>query len=252
MQISGVKMDKRIVKEIEEKLGYHFQNNKLLIQAFTHRSFSNVPGNTAHNERLEFLGDSVLGFVVAQDLYRRFPDETEGTLSKIKAYMVHSNVLAAITEKLTLHQFLLVEQGEQEIRHNRKLKENLLEAVIGAVYLDSGLLAAETLIINLFDKTDYRVTDPSQAIFDYKTRLQEAFQSLGLLPPDYVLLKRRGPVHDAIFVVELRFNGISLATGEGQSKKQAHQDCAAKVLQQTDNGKDLARFLHEADSDFSS
>ncbi|NOY23470.1 MAG: ribonuclease III [Acidobacteria bacterium] len=245
-------MDEEIIKEIEKKLDYHFQDRELLIQAFTHRSFANTQAGAPHNERLEFLGDSVLGFVVAQDLYRRFPDETEGTLSKIKAYMVHSNVLAAITEKLALHRFLLVEQGEQEIRHNRKLKENLLEAVIGAVYLDSGLFAAETLIINLFDQTNYRVTDPSQAVFDYKTRLQEAFQGLGLLPPDYVLLERRGPVHDAIFVVELRFNGISLATGEGQSKKQAHQDCAARVLEQTDNGKDLARFLHEADSDFSS
>ncbi len=252
MQGPGVKMDERIVKEIEKKLGYQFQNRDLLERAFTHRSCANTQKEVQHNERLEFLGDSVLGFVVSEDLYRRFPDKTEGTLSKIKAYMVHSNVLAAITEQLDLHHFLLVENGEQEIRNNRKLKENLLEAIIGAVYLDGGILSVETLIMNLFDQTNYRITDPDQAIFDHKTRLQEAFQSLGLAPPQYVLLERQGPVHNAVFVVELRFNGVTLATGEGQSKKQAHQDCAARVLIQTNNGKDLTHFLNEADSDFSS
>ena len=245
-------MEKSAVKQIEKKLEYCFQDRELLVQAFTHRSVNNTPGNTVHNERLEFLGDSVLGFVVAEDLYRRFPDETEGTLSKIKAYMVHSNVLADITEKLKLQRFLVVEQGEQEIRNNRKLKENLLEAIIGAVYLDGGLPAAKSLILRLFDSCGYRIDNPNQAIFDHKTRLQEMFQKLGLAPPAYVLLERKGPVHDAVFVVEMRFNGTPLATGEGRSKKEAHQDCAARVLAKTDNGRTLSQFLHEADSDFSS
>jgi len=245
-------MDERIVQEIEKILGYRFRDRELLTQAFTHRSYVNVQNAVPHNERLEFLGDSVLGLVIAEDLYRRFPDESEGTLSKIKAFMVHSKVLATITEKLDLQRFLLVEKGEKEIQNNRKLKENLLEAIIGAVYLDGGILAAEGLIMNLFDQADYRISDPNQAVFDHKTQLQEAFQSLGLQPPDYVLLERQGPVHDAVFFVEMRFNGVPLAKGRGQSKKQAHQDCAAKVLQQTDNGKNLKWFLHEADPNFSS
>jgi len=245
-------MDKYIVKEIEKKLGYQFQDRELLKQAFTHRSCANMRKEALHNERLEFLGDSVLGFVIAEDLYLRFPDEAEGNLSKIKAYMVHSNVLAAITEGLALQRFLQVEEGEQKIRNNRKLKENLLEAVIGAVYLDGGIDQARTMILNLFDQSGYRVTNLNEAIFDYKTRLQEVFQSLGLAPPEYVMLERRGPVHDAVFVIELRFNGITLARGEGRSKKQAHQDCAARLLAQTDNGKGLTQFLHEVDSGFSS
>ncbi len=246
-------MNEKIIREIEEKLGYHFQNKKLLVQAFTHRSFVNTQADAVHNERLEFLGDSVLGFVVAEDLYRRFPEEAEGSLSKMKAYMVHSDVLATITENSELHRFLLVEKSgrkEKEIRNNRKLKENLLEAIIGAIYLDGGISAATRIILNLFNVNGFRVSDPKQAVFDYKTRLQEAFQHLGLTPPDYILLERRGPVHNAVFKVELRFNGIPLATGEGQSKKQAHQDCAARILKQTENGKTLGAFLHEADPDF--
>ncbi len=245
-------MKQHEINEIEGKLGYHFQNKELLKQAFTHRSCANIQKNILHNERLEFLGDSVLGFVVAEDLYRRFPDKSEGILSKIKAYMVHSDVLARITETLGLHQYLLLEEGDQTIRNNRKLKENLLEAVIGAVYLDGGISAAGKLILNLFDRTGYRVTNPEDAVFDYKTKLQEMFQSMGMQPPDYVLLERRGPVHNAVFVTEIRFNGTPLARGEGRSKKEAHQSCAAKVLAKTDDGKTLLKLLHEADPDFSS
>ncbi len=252
LQGSGASMDEHIAQTIEKTLGYCFRNRELLAQAFTHRSYVNIQKSIQHNERLEFLGDSVLGLVIAEDLYRRFPEETEGSLSKIKAFMVHSNVLASITEELDLQRYLLVEKGEKEIQNNRKIKENLLEAVIGAVYLDGGILAAETLIISLFNQADYRITDPNQAVFDHKTRLQEAFQSLGLLPPDYVLLERQGPVHDAVFVVEMRFQGVPLVRGKGRSKKQAHQNCAVKVLEQTDNGKNLKWFLHETDPNLSS
>ncbi|NOZ13699.1 MAG: ribonuclease III [Acidobacteria bacterium] len=245
-------MKQHEIEEIEKKLNYHFQNQELLKQAFTHRSCANTHKKIPHNERLEFLGDSVLGFVVAEDLYRRFPDKSEGILSKIKAYMVHSDVLARITETLALHKFLLLEEGDQKIRNNRKLKENLLEAVIGAVYLDGGIAAAGELILSLFDRTGYRITDPKDAVFDYKTKLQEMFQSMGMQPPDYVLLERRGPVHNAVFVTEIRVNGVPLARGEGRSKKEAHQNCAAKVLARTDSGTPLSKLLHEADSRFSS
>ena len=150
-------MDEHIAQTIEKTLGYCFRNRELLEQAFTHRSYANIQKSIQHNERLEFLGDSVLGLGIAEDLYRRFPEETEGALSKIKAFMVHSDVLASITGKLDLQRYLLVEKGEKEIQNNRKIKENLLEAVIGAVYLDGGILAAETLIKSLFNQADYLI-----------------------------------------------------------------------------------------------
>lgn len=242
-------MDKKTISDIEKRIGHHFENMTLLREAFTHSSYANFHENTNHNERLEFLGDSILGFIISENLFHRFPDEAEGSLSKIKAFMVHSDVLASITEKLGLHRYLLVDVNDSEIRHNQKLKENLLEAIIGAVYLDSGLDAARDMILRVFEQTGFLVTDPERAIFDHKTQLQEVFQALGFGLPEYVQVARRGPVHDAVFVVELRYNGRTLARGEGRSKKQAHQVCAELVLARTDNGRNLEVFLNETDTD---
>ncbi len=237
-------MDEQWREEVQQRLGYRFDDPELLKKAFTHASYAYRYELDCDNERLEFLGDSVLGFVVAADLFRRFPGVPEGSLTRAKAYMTHSDVLTAICEHLGLHRFLLVDENDPSIRDNPKLQENLLEAVIGALYLDGGLDVARSFIFRVLDETGNLVEDVDQVVFDYKTRLQEFFQGAGLEPPDYVIVNRSGPVHDAVFTAELRFRGKSLSRGEGRSKKQAHQECARQLLNRTDDGRKLSELLH--------
>lgn len=242
-------MTSRWMSEVEKRLDYTFRDRSLLEQAFVHASYANQKNLPVDNERLEFLGDSVLGFVVAADLYQRFPDDPEGTLTHIKSYMTASDALATMTERLGLHRYLLVDDHDPAIRHNPKLKENLFEAVIGAVYVDGGLDAAKAVVLRAYDLTRLRVEDPDRINFDHKTRLQECFQALGIGLPSYVVVERLGPVHDAEFVVELRFKGHTLATGTGRSKKQAHQESARELLAMTDGGARLEQFLHDRHPD---
>ncbi len=237
-------MDHHWQEQVQRCLGYRFGNAELLKKAFTHASYAYRYELDCDNERLEFLGDSVLGFVVAADLFQRFPGVSEGALTRAKAYMTHSDVLTGICETLGLHRFLLVDENDPSIRDNPKLQENLLEAVIGALYLDGGLDVARSFIFRVLDDTGNRVQDVEQVVFDYKTRLQEFFQAAGLEPPDYVIVNRSGPVHDAIFTAELRFRGKALSSGTGRSKKQAHQECARQLLNRTSDGEKFRELLH--------
>ncbi len=242
-------MTGRWISEVEKRISYTFNRPELLEQAFTHTSYANQKHLDYDNERLEFLGDSVLGFVVAADLYERFTDEPEGTLTQIKSFMTAADALATMAERLGLHLYLLVDDHDRAIRHNQKLKENLFEAVIGAVYLDGGLDAVRKVILNIYDVTRLRVDEPGAANVDHKTRLQECFQALGIGLPAYVVVERKGPVHDAEFVVELRYKDLALATGAGRSKKQAHQEAARELLALTGGGETLEQLLHDRDPD---
>lgn len=237
-------MDESWQTQVQNCLGYRFDRPDLLKKAFTHASYAYRHGLDADNERLEFLGDSVLGFVVAADLFQRFPGVPEGALTRAKAYMTHSDVLTGVCEHLGLHRFLLVDENDATIRDNPKLQENLLEAVIGALFLDGGLNVARGFIFRVLEETGNLVQDVDQVLFDYKTRLQEYFQGGGLEPPDYVIVDRSGPVHDAVFTAELRFRGKPLSRGTGRSKKQAHQECARQLLNQTADGETLRELLH--------
>ena len=231
-------------KRLEKKISYSFNNKELLKEAFTHASFAYLKNLKYNNERLEFLGDSVLGLIVGEYLFKNFPEHPEGVLTNAKAYMVHWETLSTIADFLEIPDFLLVAEADRQIRNNPKIKENLFEALVGAIYLDSNLDITRKWLLELYEKTGFLVREPEKVIFDYKSKLQEIIQGEGLGLPEYNIIATRGPVHDTSFIAEVKINGKVVATGEGKSKKIAHQNCAKKVLKKLED-KDLNQLLDE-------
>ncbi len=231
-------------KKVEGKIGYTFENKSLLKEAFTHSSYSYLKNLNCNNERLEFLGDSVLGLIVSDYLFETFPEQPEGVLTNAKAYMVHWETLSTIADFLEIPDFLLVAESDKQIRNNPKIKENLFEALIGAMYLDSGLDSVRRWVLDIYEKTGFLVREPEKVVFDYKSRLQEILQGEGMGLPEYNIVATRGPVHDMSFIAEVKINGKVVATGEGKSKKIAHQNCAKKVLKKLED-RDLNDIINE-------
>jgi ribonuclease-3 len=222
------------LRAFEERLGYHFQRTDLLHRALTHKSFSHESRGREpdDNETFEFLGDSVLGFVVGDLLFRRFPQLDEGALSKMKAYLVSAAVLAKQARQLEMGSVLFLGVGEERSggRNKDSLLANLFEAMIAAVYLDGGLDPAREMLIRTF-ASDLAAIDESDLQFhDYKTALQELAQAEGLPLPEYEVVGELGPDHEKRFVVEVRLNRRASARGEGSSKKEAQQQAARKAL----------------------
>jgi len=220
---------------LEETIGYTFRDLGLLEHALTHRSraHEDASGGVVDNESLEFLGDAVLGFVVADMLFGRFPTHSEGYKSKVKAGVVSAASLARIAEEIDLGRFLLLGRGEEKTggRHKQAILADSFEAVISAVYLDGGIDAARNFIVSrlepLITLAGAQVAD---AIFtdDWKSAVQEWLQAEGRGLPVYRLAAAEGPDHRKRFVVELLVGGDLVSTGEGTSKKEAEQ-IAAKV-----------------------
>jgi len=216
------------ITSVEGKLGYEFRNKDLLIRALTHRSAgSDHNRNRQCYERLEFLGDSILGALVCTRLYAEFPDLAEGPLSKLKARMVSEPSLAKTARDMGLTDMIIL--GSCEIACGGQSKESIqadvLEAVIGAVYLDGGLANCERVfcahIANLLSQSAQQVHQG-----DYKTSLQEFAQGRLNCRPEYVLTGEKGPPHERIFEVLVKINGVELGTGSGTSKKRAEQIAA--------------------------
>lgn len=202
-----------------------------LTEAFTHKSFSNeTPGNPPFNERLEFLGDAVLGMVIADALMGRHPDLPEGELSRLRASMVNARSLAEVAESLHLGAALRLGRGEMRSGGRRKLSllADAYEAMVGAVYLDRGLEAAREQILSDFDSRLARSV-PLLDDRDFKTRVQEILQRDRGLTPTYVVVDTRGPDHDREFEVELQVEGQILGTGTGRSKKRAERAAAREA-----------------------
>jgi ribonuclease-3 len=221
----------------EERIGYTFTDRDLLTRALTHKSFSHEAknGGVLHNETFEFLGDSVLGFVIGDLLFSHFPTLDEGALSKMKAFLVSASSLAAKARMYEMGEVILLGVGEEKTggRKKESLLANLFEAMIAAVYLDGGIVAAREFIISSF-APDIRAIDEQDLLFhDYKTALQELAQGGGLPLPDYTVVGEVGPDHDKTFVVEVKVGKLA-ARGEGSSKKEAQQQAAKNAL-------DLAR-----------
>ncbi|HLK67687.1 MAG TPA: ribonuclease III [Bryobacteraceae bacterium] len=228
---------------LEVEIGYHFSNSELLRRALTHSSLANEsrtgPGSPLNdNEQLEFLGDSVLGFLIAEALVRRFPEYREGELSRLKAHLVSAAHLHGVARRLDLGSYL--ELGRSEEMSGGRAKKTLLvdglEAVIAAVYLDGGLEAAHTFVsVHVLDapvaSDEDAGTDIQPAITNFKSALQELAQSRRLPQPRYVIVKERGPEHSKTFTVEVRVGRDWTGQAEGRTKKVAAQRAARGVYE---------------------
>ena len=206
-----------------------FKNIDLLDIAFHHRSFSNEHnGNAANNERLEFLGDSVLGMIVAAKLYVAHPDKQEGDLAKIKAAVVSEDSLFSIALNLNIDKYLMLGHGE-EVSGGRKKKALLadaLEALIGALYLDSGFKAAQKFVLKIIESQMQLVEQNKHRYRDYKSLLQEYVQKKYRIIPKYMLIETSGPEHDRVFQVKVVINERDYAPALGKNKKEAEQAAA--------------------------
>jgi len=214
---------------LERRLGHRFKDPALLAQALTHRSFG-----SPHNERLEFLGDGVLGCVVADELYSRFPDAPEGKLHLLKVSLVRETALAEVARGVEISGFLKLGAGEAGNggADRDSILADALEAIYGAVFLDGGYEAVQRVVRQTFDER-LRQLDPEKSPKDAKTRLQELLQGKREKRPEYRLLSTEGETPHQVFEVECVAAGLGLrATGCGSSRRMAEQQAAAKLLKQ--------------------
>src|SRR5690349_9802358 len=221
---------RRPLTPLEKRLGHRFKRPDLLELALTHRSYANEQGVPEHYERLEFLGDAVLGLVAAEWLYANHPELPEGELSKLKAQLVSRSTLAKHAEEVELGPALRIGVGEDRSggRTKASLLADSMEAVFGAIYLDGGLDAAQSAILDMLEGAGTERTQ--QRVTDAKTQLQEVAQALGWELPEYRLVGAEGPDHNKVFSVECWLNGEPAGKGEGPSKKMAEQHAAADAL----------------------
>lgn len=231
-------IDARSLKQVlehalEQGLGHAFRDRALLRVALTHRSHSNEEGADtpgSNYERLEFLGDSVLGLVTASWLYRRFPDSPEGDLARIKSFLVSAPALKRLAQTLGVGPLLRLGVGEERSGGRKKasILADVVESLFGAVYLDGGFEAAERVILPAIERLYEQRADIGHA--DSKTILQEAVQARGWKLPNYRLVAEGGPDHDKVFTVDCWVEDRRTGTGTGRSKKLAEQAAAADAL----------------------
>lgn len=221
-----------MLSELEKNLGYTFNNKKMLENALTHSSYANEKwkNSLASNERLEFLGDSILGFVVAEYLYRQYPKRPEGDLTRMRADMVCETSLARAASKLNLGAYLMLGHGEEQGggRTRNSITADAVESVIAAAYLDGGFQAAKSIVERLI-LSDVAKDRPRNA--DYKTALQEFVQRKKNQVLVYRLLEESGPDHNKTFKVEVSLNGAVVGEGAGSSKKRAEQAAAEQAIE---------------------
>jgi len=221
------------LNKFHKVLNYTFINSDLLVEALTHKSYS-VEDNKhqPHNERLEFLGDAILNFIIAEELIRQFPEEHEGVLSKKRASLVNLVKLAEIAQKFKLDQFMQFGPGEikQGNHLNSRIQGSCIESIIGAIYLDTGLEASRRWILEQFAKKDFFSEINSSYNSDFKSRLQELTQKYKLGTPVYNLVLATGPSHKPHFLISLILDESEKARASGASKKVAEQKAAELYL----------------------
>ena len=221
-----------MIKDLEAAIGYRFQNITLLQNALTHSSYANERWHNSllSNERLEFLGDSILGMVVAEYLYRNFPDRPEGELTRMRADMVCETSLAQIANRLDLGKHLLLGHGEERFggRSRPSILADAVESVIAATFLDGGMEAAEGFITRF---VLCNVPTGKLQNADYKTALQELIQQKKNQVLCYKLVGESGPDHDKQFIAQVLLNDKVIGEGTGSSKKRAEQDAARVALE---------------------
>jgi len=228
------------LQELESTLGYTFRDRNLLVRALTHRSFafgakSDDP-TSLDNEQLEFLGDSILGFLISESLVLLHADWPEGRLSKLKAHVVSAAHLHRVAQRLGIGGFLQLGRSEEMSggRHKKMLLANAIEAIIAALHIDGGLEIARKFVITnvLGNDIDAPIEDPAP---NYKSALQERAQAIKLPQPHYVIVEESGPGHAKTFLVEARIGTAYKRQGTGPSKKSAAQDAARAILEEMDS-----------------
>lgn len=210
------------MSDLQDRIGYHFKNPAYLVQALTHASIKSL----SDNERLEFLGDRVLSLVMAEALYRQYPDEAEGDLALRHAALVRAATLADIAREIMLVRYLRMSDVSGNDPGDNVLSD-ALEAVFGAIYLDGGFMPCAQVVTKLYGDRVAHMVQPPQ---DPKTALQEWAQARGLVVPEYVLVEKSGPDHAPAFVVEVRVAGQAAQQGTGASRKAAEKVAAQKML----------------------
>jgi ribonuclease-3 len=217
---------------LEERLGYFFRDPTLCETALTHRSWMNETQKTdrSDNERMEFLGDSVLSLAISDMLMRRYPEHPEGELSKARSALVNEAGLARVSDDRLLGQWIFLGRGEEQAggRQKRSLLSNALEALLGAVYLDGGFVAAMQVVEKLFQPA--LADSPGSTARDFKSRLQEVSQACLQLPPRYTVVAEHGPDHDKTFEVAISLGDKEYGRARGKSKKEAQQNAAEMAL----------------------
>lgn len=220
--------DSTELERLQAALGYRFRDTALLNRCLTHVSCGG--GMEAHNESLEFLGDAVLSLAISDLLMRRFPERSEGDLSRMRASLVNRRILAEKARLLGVGAVLRIGKGEERTggRHKESILAASVEALLGGIYWESGYEAARPVVQNHF-AADLDYT--GLGLDDYKTRLQEVSQRLYRVPPAYRLVRESGPSHDKYFETEIRVGGHLVGQGEGRSKKQSEQEAARRALE---------------------
>jgi ribonuclease-3 len=212
------------IKDLEKIIKYSFKNISLLSQSLTHKSFNNIN----NNEKLEFLGDRVLGLVISQKLLEKFPDEKEGIIDKKFANLVNKKTCLLIAKKLNLKKFLFLGSSHKNLeRSEDKIVSDCLEAIVGAIFLDGGLKPAQKFILNFWESfLDKSII----TLIDSKTQLQEYSLKKFKQLPKYIFHKNTGPQHNPLFKTEVQIPNSKKISGTGSSKKNAQQNAAAKLL----------------------
>ena len=215
---------------LEQSIGYTFKNKDLLKNALTHTSYA-YEHRIKSNEKLEFLGDSILEFISSKYLYNNYPKLKEGEMTKVRATVVCEESLYKIASKHNFSDFLYVGKSEKIHQGNRKvaIMADSVEALIAAIYFDSGLEEAEKFIVDNL-KDEIEVASKNVGMKDHKTVLQEKLQVHGNVDIKYEIINETGPDHDKTFTAQVKLNGKVLATGTGKTKKQAEMDAADKAL----------------------
>jgi len=225
---------KEALRILEERIGYVFSNGTLLDTALTHSSFVNETQSTGHvdNERLEFLGDSVLQLIISELLFEKFPAAHEGNLSKIRASLVTERPLAEVAHSFGIGQWLLLGRGEDGSggREKHSILANAFEAIIAAIFLDGGYQKIRTVVATIFHPLIER-SEEERLYRDAKSHLQEFCQASFKLMPQYALVNEYGPDHDKTFEIEVTIGSIAKKRGVGKNKKDAEQQAATKALE---------------------
>lgn len=216
---------------LEKSMGYRFLDSRNLQKALTHKSFLSVE-KSFNNEKLEFLGDAVVDLIFSEWLHELFQTEDEGTLSKKRASLVNETVLSDVALELKLDQLLIMGKGEIKTdgARNPRILASVFEAIVGAVFLESGYSVAKDVCRRLFGKRIQELNSEIPFEKDFKTRIQEIYQKQYKRVPKYQLVEEVGPPHDRIFVVELVFDDVVMSKAQGRSKKEAEQRAAEEAL----------------------